>query len=556
MSAIDSPWTRQRDDRAARLARAAALAGVRGKAVQADAVVALLEAILQPGDRVCLEGDNQKQADFLARALTQVAPARVHDLHMVQSVLSLPEHLDLFELGIASRLDFSFSGPQSLRLAQLLGQGKLRIGAIHTYLELFGRYFVDLTPKVALVAAQLADRQGNLYTGPNTEDTPAIVEATAFKSGLVVAQVDRIVDKLPRVDIPADWVDFVVQAPEPAFIEPLFTRDPAQISEIQVLMAMMAIKGIYAEYGVQSLNHGIGFDTAAIELLLPTYGERLGLKGRICRHWALNPHPALIPAIEAGWVESVHSFGSELGMEDYVRARPDVFFTGPDGSLRSNRAFCQAAGHYACDLFIGSTLQMDMHGNSSTATLGRIAGFGGAPNMGADARGRRHASAAWLKAGREARDGLPGARGTPRGQKLVVQMVETFREHMQPAFVETLDAWKLAEQASLDLPPIMIYGDDVTHVLTEEGIANLLLCRDDEEREQAIRGVAGFTPAGQKRDRAMVDKLRARGVIRRPVDLGIDPRDATRNLLAARTMRDLVRASGGLYRPPRRFRNW
>ncbi|MCK9689014.1 malonate decarboxylase subunit alpha [Scleromatobacter humisilvae] len=552
----DSPWTRQRTNRAARLARAAALAGVRAKAVEADAIVALLEALIEPGDRVCLEGDNQKQADFLARALAQVSPERVHDLHMVQSVLSLPEHLDVFELGIASKLDFSFSGPQSLRLAQLLGAGKLQIGAIHTYLELFGRYFIDLTPKVSLIAAQAADAQGNLYTGPNTEDTPAIVEATAFKSGIVVAQVDEIVDRLPRIDIPGDWVDFVVRAPEPAFIEPLFTRDPAQISEIQVLMAMMAIKGIYAEYGVQSLNHGIGFDTAAIELLLPTYGERLGLKGRICRHWALNPHPALIPAIEAGWVESVHSFGSELGMEDYIRARPDVFFTGPDGSLRSNRAFCQAAGHYACDLFIGSTLQMDMMGNSSTATLGRIAGFGGAPNMGADARGRRHASDAWLKAGREARDGLPGARGTPRGQKLVVQMVETFREHMQPAFVETLDAWKLAEQARMPLPPIMIYGDDVTHVLTEEGIANLLLCRDDEEREQAIRGVAGFTPAGQKRDRAMVEKLRARGVIRRPADLGIDPRDATRNLLAARSMRDLVRASGGLYQPPRRFRNW
>ncbi len=555
-SVVDSPWTRQRSNRAARLARAGAIAGVRDKSVDASAIVALLEALIEPGDRVCLEGDNQKQADFLARALTQVSPERVHDLHMVQSVLSLPEHLDVFELGIASRLDFSFSGPQAARLAQLLGEGKLRIGAIHTYLELFGRYFIDLTPKVSLIAAQCADAQGNLYTGPNTEDTPAIVEATAFKSGIVVAQVDRIVDKLPRVDIPADWVDFVVEAPEPAFIEPLFTRDPAQISEIQVLMAMLAIKGIYAEYGVQSLNHGIGFDTAAIELLLPTYGERLGLKGKICRHWALNPHPALIPAIEAGWVESVHSFGSELGMEDYIRARPDVFFTGPDGSLRSNRAFCQAAGHYACDLFIGSTLQMDMQGNSSTATLGRIAGFGGAPNMGADARGRRHASDAWLKAGREARDGLPGARGTPRGQKLVVQMVETFREHMQPAFVETLDAWKLAEQAKLALPPIMIYGDDVTHVLTEEGIANLLLCRTDDEREQAIRGVAGFTPAGQKRDRAMVERLRARGVIRRPADLGIDARDATRNLLAARTMRDLVRASGGLYQPPRRFRNW
>ena len=71
-------------------------------------------------------------------------------------------------------------------------------------------------------------------------------------------------------------------------------------------MAMMAIKGIYAEYGVQRLNHGIGFNTAAIELLLPTYGERLGLKGKICTHCALNPHPTLIPAIEAGWVEPVH----------------------------------------------------------------------------------------------------------------------------------------------------------------------------------------------------------------------------------------------------------
>jgi len=474
-------------------------------------------------------------------------------------VLALPEHLDVFENGVASRLDFSFSGPQGARLAKLAAGGQLKIGAIHTYLELFARYFVDLTPRVALVAAHAADDEGNLYTGPNTEDTPAIVEATAFSGGIVIAQVNERVPTgtaLPRIDIPAGWVDFVVQAPRPNVIEPLFTRDPAQISEIQVLMAMMAIKGIYAEYGVQRLNHGIGFDTAAIELLLPTYGEQLGLKGKICRHWALNPHPALIPAIEAGWVESIHSFGSELGMEDYIRARGDIFFTGADGSLRSNRAFCQAAGHYACDLFIGSTLQMDLDGNSSTATLGRIAGFGGAPNMGADARGRRHVSPAWKKAGEQARAGRHGAAGTPRGQKLVVQMVETFREHMQPAFVETLDAWQLAEQAGMELPPIMIYGEDVTHVLTEEGIANLLLCRTDEERQQAIRGVAGYTAVGLARDARMVENLRDRGVIQRPQDLGIDPREATRHRLAARNMRDLVRASGGRYQPPKRFRNW
>ncbi len=526
---------------------------VTGRIADPSKMTALLEAVIEPGDRVCMEGNNQKQADFLARSLLQADPAVLHDLHILQSVLALPEHLDIFEKGIASKLDFSFSGPQAVRLARLMQSGAIEVGAIHTYLELYGRYFVDLTPRVSLIAAEAADRHGNLYTGPNTEDTPAIVEATAFKNGIVIAQVNEIVDVLPRIDIPADWVDFVVPAPTPYYIEPLFTRDPAQISEIQVLMAMMAIKGIYAEYGVQRLNHGIGFDTAAIELLLPTYAASLGLKGKICQHWALNPHPALIPAIEAGFVESVYSFGSEMGMEEYIRARPDVFFTGPDGAMRSNRALCQAAGHYACDMFIGSTLQIDLQGNSSTATLGRISGFGGAPNMGADARGRRHASPGWLKAGQQAR---AGKNTIPRGQKLVVQIVETFREHMQPAFVDRLDAWELGEQAGMAIPPVMIYGDDVTHILTEEGIANLLLCRTDEEREQAIRGVAGYTPVGMARDHRMVENLRDRGIIQRAEDLGIDKRMATRDLLAAKTMKDLVRASGGLYNPPKRFRNW
>lgn len=549
MNATDHRLTGNR--RTERKARAAKLAA--GRRVEARDAVALLETVIECGDRVCVEGNNQKQADFLARSLAAVDPQTVHDLHLVQSVIALPDHIALFERGIAKEVDFSFSGPQGTRLAQLVSEGRIRVNAIHTYLELFARYFVDLTPNVALIAAEAADRDGNLYTGPNTEDTPAIVEATAFRGGIVIAQVNEIRDTLPRVDIPADWVDYVIEAPTPYYIEPLFTRDPAQISEIQVLMAMMVIKGIYANYGVTRLNHGIGFDTAAIELLLPTYAESLGLKGKICTHWALNPHPALIPAIEAGFVQSVHSFGSELGMQDYIASRPDVFFTGADGSMRSNRAFCQAAGHYACDLFIGSTLQIDLAGNSSTATKGRIAGFGGAPNMGADARGRRHESAAWIKAGEEARQGRDEM---PRGRKLVVQMVQTFREKMAPAFVERLDAWDLAEDMGLSNPPVMIFGDDVTHIVTEEGIANLLLCRDAAEREQAIRGVAGYTPVGLARDRAKVAELRERGVIQRPEDLGIARREATRDLLAARSIKDLVRASGGLYDPPSRFRNW
>jgi malonate decarboxylase alpha subunit len=335
-----------------------------GKMVALADLPKFLAAVLRPGDRVCIEGDNQKQADVLAAALADLDPHRIHDLHMVQSGVVLREHLDLFDKGIARRLDFSYSGPQSARIARMLRAGTIELGAVHTYLELFARYFVDLTPQVALIAASRADRNGNLYTGPNTEDTPVVVEATSFKSGLVVAQVAEIVDRLPRVDIPGDQVHFVVEAKKPFFVEPLFTRDPAAVTETQILTAMLAIKGLYAAYGIRRLNHGIGFSTAAIELLLPTFGEKLALKGKICTHFALNPHPTLIPAIEAGWVEQVHCFGSEVGMDEYVAARSDVFFTGPDGSLRSNRAFCQTAGLYACDMFIGSTLQIDLEGHT------------------------------------------------------------------------------------------------------------------------------------------------------------------------------------------------
>ncbi|MGV7212936.1 malonate decarboxylase subunit alpha [Bradyrhizobium sp. UFLA05-112] len=556
MLAIDrrtvTKWQHRREARDARLAAASGLA--RGRIVEARDVTRLMEAVIRPGDRICMEGDNQKQADLLGSALLAVDPAKVNNLHMVQSGVVLPEHLDLFDRGVARKLDYAYSGPQSARIAHMLFSGKIELGAIHTYLELFARYFIDLTPNVALIAAVSSDREGNLYTGPNTEDTPTVVEATVFKDGIVIAQVNEIVDQLPRVDIPADRVHFIVKADKPFFVEPLFTRDPAAITEGQILTAMLAIKGIYAPYGVRRLNHGIGFSTATIELLLPTFGEKLGLKGKIASHFALNPHPALIPAIESGWVQQIHSFGSEVGMDDYIRARSDIFFTGPDGALRSNRAFCQTAGLYACDMFIGSTLQIDLQGNSSTITTSRIAGFGGAPNMGSDARGRRHPSTPWLKAGAEADPDSPAS--LRRGRKLVVQIGETFGDKNVPLFVEKLEALELEEKLSLELAPIMIYGDDVTHIVTEEGVANLLLCRSAGEREQAIRGVAGYTEVGRRRDRNMVERLRQRGVIRRPEDLGINPLDADRNMLAAHSIKDLVRWSGGLYAPPSKFRNW
>ena len=455
-------WTTKRDEKARRIRNISHL--TTNAILKKENLVEALEYLLQPGDRVVLEGDNQKQASFLSESLARVNPAKVNALHMIMSSISRPEHLDIFEKGIAKKIDFSFAGPQSLRISQMIEDGSIEIGEIHTYLELYGRLFIDLIPNVALVAADKADRQGNLYTGPNTEETPAIIEATAFKDGIVIVQVNEIVDELPRIDIPGSWVDLVVEADEPYQLEPLFTRDPKLITELHILIGMLTIRGVYEKHKVRSLNHGIGFNTAAIELLLPTYAESLGLKGKIATNWVLNPHPTLIPAIESGWVETVHSFGGEVGMEAYCAARPDIFFTGRDGSLRSNRAFAQVAGQYAIDMFVGSTLQMDRDANSSTVVSGRLAGFGGAPNMGHDPKGRRHSSPAWL-------DLITSDDPLAKGRKLVVQTVETFQNGNTPVFVESLDAIEVAKQAKLATAPVMIYGDDVTHVVTEEGVA-------------------------------------------------------------------------------------
>jgi len=543
-------WSRRRAEKARRLDQVRNLAD--GVVLPSDKIVAALEALIAPGDRVVLEGNNQKQADFLSRSLAKADPGRLHDLHMIMPSVSRAEHLDLFERGIARKLDFSFAGPQSLRIGQLLEDGQMEVGAIHTYIELYSRLLVDLIPNVALVAGFQADRHGNIYTGPSTEDTPALVEPTAFSDGIVIFQVNEIVDELPRVDIPASWVDFVVVADKPFYIEPLFTRDPRHITSVHVLMAMMAIRGIYEKHKVQSLNHGIGFNTAAIELILPTYGESLGLKGKICRNWTLNPHPTLIPAIETGWVESVHCFGTELGMENYIAQRPDVFFTGRDGSMRSNRMMCQLAGQYAVDLFIGATLQVDGDGHSSTVTRGRLAGFGGAPNMGHDPRGRRHSTPAWL----DMRPGDSDAPRLERGEKLVVQMVETFQEGGKPTFVEQLDAVDVAKKVGMPLAPIMIYGDDVTHLLTEEGIAYLYKARTLEERQAMIAAVAGVTAIGLRHDPKETARMRREGLIALPEDLGIRRTDASRELLAAKSIAELVEWSGGLYNPPAKFRSW
>src|SRR5581483_4897543 len=278
-SAATRSWATRREGKLRRMARVEPW--MKGKVLPASRIIEALEALLAPGDKVVIESI-QKQADFLSRSLAQADPKKLRDLHIIIAAIARPDHLALFEQGIAKKVDFSFAGPQSLRVAQMVEDGLMEVGAIHTYVELSARMFVDLIPNAVLVCAEAADGEGNLYTGANTEDTPAVIEAAAFRDGIVIVQVNRLVDKLPRVDIPAGWVDVIVEADRPFAREPIQTRDPAQIKELQILTAMMVIRGIYERHQVLSLNHGVGFDTAAVELLLPTYGEKLGLKGKIC----------------------------------------------------------------------------------------------------------------------------------------------------------------------------------------------------------------------------------------------------------------------------------
>src|SRR6202521_4276713 len=128
-------WTTRRDEKKRRMQLVSSW--MSGPLLPRERLVESLEALIAPADRIVLEGDNQKQADFLSRSLVKVDPKKLQDLHLIISSISRPEHLALFELGIAKKVDFAFAGPQSLHVSQLLEDGQLEIGAIHTYVELF-----------------------------------------------------------------------------------------------------------------------------------------------------------------------------------------------------------------------------------------------------------------------------------------------------------------------------------------------------------------------------------------------------------------------------------
>jgi malonate decarboxylase alpha subunit len=89
-------WTTRRDEKQRRMQLVQPW--MKGAVLPSTKVIEALETLIVSGDRIVLEGDNQKQADFLSRSLVKVDPGKLHDLHLIISSISRPEHLTLFEL--------------------------------------------------------------------------------------------------------------------------------------------------------------------------------------------------------------------------------------------------------------------------------------------------------------------------------------------------------------------------------------------------------------------------------------------------------------------------
>ncbi len=121
---ITAKKAKRRQNKAERIARVGKLA--RGKFVAPEKVPDVLRRIIEPGDILCLEGDNQKQADFLANQLASLDKKDLRDIHLVMSCITLPAHIELFKKGMIKQIDFCYAGPQGGAVADLVKAKKFR----------------------------------------------------------------------------------------------------------------------------------------------------------------------------------------------------------------------------------------------------------------------------------------------------------------------------------------------------------------------------------------------------------------------------------------------
>lgn len=78
----------------------------------------------------------------------------------------------------------------------------------------------------------------------------------------------------------------------------------------------------------------------------------------------------------------------------------------------------------------------------------------------------------------------------------------------------------------------MVYGEDVSHTVTEQGIAYCYMAEDAEERKLMLASIAQGTPFGELVTKEQIEAFRKAGKVAYPEDLGIDRAMATKDLLA------------------------
>lgn len=67
-------WTKRLEEKIKRMDSVKDL--VNGMLIPTDRIVDVMEKVIRPYDRVVLEGNNQKQASFLSKALAQTNPKK------------------------------------------------------------------------------------------------------------------------------------------------------------------------------------------------------------------------------------------------------------------------------------------------------------------------------------------------------------------------------------------------------------------------------------------------------------------------------------------------
>jgi len=86
MEQVPRSWTTRRDEKQRRMQLIRPW--MTGPVLPRERIIAALETVIVSGDRIVLEGDNQKQADFLSRSLVKADPKKLHDLHLIISSIS------------------------------------------------------------------------------------------------------------------------------------------------------------------------------------------------------------------------------------------------------------------------------------------------------------------------------------------------------------------------------------------------------------------------------------------------------------------------------------